>query len=240
MRQLLPVPSDDVDLRSLYAFPTDRPWVRANMVASVDGSAVREGRSEGLSGAADKKVFGVLRGLCDAVLVGAGTARVEGYRGLKARSTYADVRAELGQAPAPRLVVVSRRLELDPTSELFAGDERTVVVTHRSSNEGTRKRLAEVADIVVAGEDTVDLPAVLDELTGLGLGRVLCEGGPSLLADLAGCGRLDELCLTVSPLVVGGAGSRVLSGPGIDLDMPLRLAHLLEDDGVLLGRWVAA
>ena len=69
MRQLLPIAAEEVDLRSLYAFPTDRPWVRANMVASVDGSAVREGRSEGLSGAADKKFFGVLRGLCDAVLV---------------------------------------------------------------------------------------------------------------------------------------------------------------------------
>jgi riboflavin biosynthesis pyrimidine reductase len=239
VRQLLPVPAEDVDLRSLYAFPTDRPWVRANMVASVDGSAVREGRSEGLSGAADKKVFGVLRGLCDAVLVGAGTARVEGYRGLKARATYADVRAELGQAPAPRLVVVSRRLELDPTSELFAGDLRTVVVTHRSSNEGMRQRLAEVADVVVAGEDAVDLPAALDELTGLDLSRILCEGGPNLLADLAGSGRLDELCLTLSPLVVGGTGSRILSGPGIDIDVPLRLAHLLEDDGVLLGRWVS-
>jgi riboflavin-specific deaminase-like protein len=239
VRQLLPVPAEDVDLRSLYAFPPDRPWVRANMVASVDGSAVREGRSEGLSGSADKKVFGVLRGLCDAVLVGAGTARVEGYRGLKARATYADVRAELGQAPAPRLVVVSRRLELDPTSELFAGDLRTVVVTHRSSNEGMRQRLSEVADVVVAGEDTVDLPEALDELTGLGLSRVLCEGGPNLLADMAGSGRLDELCLTLSPLVVGGTGSRILSGPGIDIDVPLRLAHLLEDDGVLLGRWVS-
>jgi riboflavin biosynthesis pyrimidine reductase len=240
VRQLLPVPVEDVDLRALYAFPTERPWVRANMVASVDGSAVRGGRSEGLSGAADKKVFGVLRGLCDAVLVGAGTARVEGYRGLKARATYAEVRAELGQSPAPRLVVVSRRLDLDPTSELFAGDQRTVVVTHRSSNQGARERLAEVADIIVAGADIVDLPAALDELTALGLSRILCEGGPHLLSDLAGSGRLDELCLTVSPLVVGGTGSRVLSGPGLDDDVPLRLAHLLEDDGVLLGRWVSA
>jgi riboflavin-specific deaminase-like protein len=240
VRQLLPIAAEDVDLRALYAFPTDRPWVRANMVASVDGSAVREGRSEGLSGAADKKVFGVLRGLCDAVLVGAGTARVEGYRGLKARATYAEVRAEHGQSSAPRLVVVSRRLDLDPTSELFAGDQRTIVVTHRTSNEGARERLAEVADILVAGEDAVDLPAALDELIERGLSRILCEGGPNLLADLAGCGRLDELCLTISPVVIGGTGSRVLSGPGLDIDVSLRLAHLLEEDGVLLGRWVSA
>jgi riboflavin biosynthesis pyrimidine reductase len=237
VRQLLPVPAEDVDLRSLYAFPTDRPWVRANMVASVDGSAVREGRSEGLSGPADKKVFGVLRGLCDAVLVGAGTARVEGYRGMRARPTYADVRAELKQSPAPRLVIVSRRLDLDPASELFVGDQPTIVVTHAGSEESARKRIAEVADVVVSGDEDVDLAAALDELIGLGLSRILCEGGPSLLADLAATGRLDDLCLTLSPLLVGGDGSRVLHGA--DSDVSLRLAHLLEEDGFLLGRWVS-
>jgi riboflavin-specific deaminase-like protein len=237
VRQLLPVTSDDVDLRELYAFPTHRPWVRANMVCSLDGSAVHNGRSEALSGPSDKKVFGVLRGLCDAVLVGAGTARTEGYRGLKARATYADIRAELGQTPAPRLVVVSRQLDLDPTSELFVGDQPTIVITHAGSDESARSRIAEVADVIVCGDEDVDLPAALDELAGLGLRRILCEGGPSLLADVAATGRLDDLCLTLSPLLVGGDGPRVLHGA--HSDVKLRLAHLLEEDGILLGRWVS-
>jgi riboflavin-specific deaminase-like protein len=237
VRQLLPVPSDDVDLRELYAFPTGRPWVRANMVCSLDGSAVHNGRSEALSGPSDKKVFGVLRGLCDAVLVGAGTARTEGYRGLRARATYADIRAERGQHPAPRLVVVSRGLDLDPTSELFVGDQPTIVVTHGRSDETARDRIAEVAEVVVVGDQAVDLAAAIDELVARGLQRILCEGGPSLLADLSATGRLDDLCLTLSPLLVGGEGSRVLHGA--EADVPLRLAHLLEEDGVLLGRWVS-
>ena len=104
--------------------------MRANMVTSLDGSAVRGGRSGGLSGEDDQQVFGVLRGLADVVLVGAGTARTEGYRALRPKPAYADLRASHGQRPAPVLALVSGRLDLDPASALFhGGGERTVVVT---------------------------------------------------------------------------------------------------------------
>ncbi|HEX6920860.1 MAG TPA: dihydrofolate reductase family protein, partial [Actinomycetes bacterium] len=97
MRRLHPTYDESVDLVEAYAYPTGRPWVRSNMVSSVDGSAVVDGRSGGLSSAADKQVFGVLRGLCDVVLVGAGTARKEGYRAPRPKPDYADLRASLGQ-----------------------------------------------------------------------------------------------------------------------------------------------
>jgi riboflavin biosynthesis pyrimidine reductase len=207
------------------------------MVSSLDGSAVRDGRSEGLSSAADKEVFGVLRGLADVVLVGAGTARTEGYRALRPKEAYAGVRASLGQRPAPVLALVSGRLDLDPGSQLFhGGAERTVVITHASADAAARDRLAAVADVVVAGDDAVDLVAALDTLTERGLGRVLCEGGPSLLDAVAAAGRLDELCLTLAPQLVGGEGPRIVSGP--DLGLSLSLAHLLEQDSVLLTRYV--
>jgi riboflavin biosynthesis pyrimidine reductase len=243
MRRLLPPPADgtateldDDDLRAAYGYPADRPWVRANMVASLDGSAVRDGRSGGLSGPADKRVFGVLRGFADVVLVGAGTARSEGYRAPRAKPSYADLRARLGQQPAPALALVSRSLDLDPGSDLFSGDARTVVVTTSGSDEALRGRLAAVADVVVAGESAVDVGSALDQLAGRGLRRVLCEGGPSLLADVAAAGRLDELCLSVSPQLVGGAGPRILRGG--DLDLGFAPAHLLEADGVLFTRYV--
>jgi riboflavin biosynthesis pyrimidine reductase len=240
MRQLLPSYVDELDhvaLVSAYRYPLDRSWVRANMVSSLDGSAVKEGRSGGLGGDADEAVFGVLRGLADLVLVGAGTARAEGYRGLKAKAPYADLRAALGQRPAPVLALVSHRLDLDPESGLFTGDQRTVVVTSAASDEAGRRRLAEVADVVVAGHRAVDLSAALDQLADRGLTRVLCEGGPSLLGELVACGRLDELCLTVSPQLVGGSGPRIVAGP--DVDRRFELAHLLEQDGELLSRWTA-
>ena len=228
------------DLVATYAYPTEhrRPkqsWVRANMVSSLDGSAVRDGRSEGLSSEPDKAVFSLLRGLADVVLVGAGTARTEGYRALRPDPAYADLRERLGQRPAPVLVLVSGRLDLDPASELF-GTPRTIVVTHAGTSETDRDRLAQVADVVVAGTETVDLADALDQIADRGLTRVLCEGGPSLLSALVAAGRLDELCLTFDPRLVGGDGSRVTAGP--NLDASLRLAGVLEQDGVLLSRWL--
>jgi riboflavin biosynthesis pyrimidine reductase len=238
MRQLHPTYVEKVDPIVAYRYPNDRPWLRANMVSSLDGSAVRDGRSEGLSSAADKEVFGVLRGLADVVLVGAGTARTEGYRGLRPKEAYAGVRASLGQRPAPVLALVSGRLDLDPASKLFhGGAERTVVITHAGADASARDRLEAVADVVVAGDEVVDLAAALDTLAGRGLTRVLCEGGPSLLAAVATAGRLDELCLTLAPQLVGGDGPRVVTGP--DLGLSLSLAHLLEQDSVLLTRYVA-
>jgi riboflavin biosynthesis pyrimidine reductase len=240
VRQLIPSFADDLDHAALvaaYRYPTDRAWLRANMVASLDGSAVKDGRSRGLGSAADKAVFDLLRGLADVVLVGAGTARAEGYRALRPKPPYAELRAAEGQRPAPVLALVSRRLDLDPASPLFGGAERTVVVTCGSAARTARDRLAEVADLVVAGGESVDIAAALDQLTARGLRRVLCEGGPTLLADVAVTGRLDELCLTTSPQLVGGDGVRIAHGP--DLDTRLSLAHLLEEDGVLLSRWTA-
>lgn len=238
MRQLFPTYAEDVDLRAAYRYPAGRLWVRANMVASLDGSAAIDGRSEGLGGPADREVFGLLRGLADVVLVGAGTARAEGYRALRAKGAYAEARAALGQQPAPVLALVSGRLDLDPESDLFhGGAARTVVVTHGSADPTARERLAEVADVVVAGPDRVDLGGALDALAGRGLTRVLCEGGPSLLGQLAAQGRLDELCLSLAPRLVGGDGPRVVGGP--EVDVRLSLAGLLEADGLLLSRYVA-
>lgn len=238
MRQLLPTPEPEVDLLAAYRYPADRTWVRANMVTSLDGSAVQDGRSGGLSGAADKAVFATLRALCDVVLVGAGTARAEGYRAPKAKEAYASMRAFLGQRPAPVLALVSRSLGLDPGSDLFTGDERTVVITSAASEDDARDRLREVADLIVVGEDAVDIGAAVDELADRGLPRVLCEGGPSLLGDVVAAGRLDELCLSLSPKVVGGSGTRIAHG--VETDASFTPAHLLEQDGILFARYSRA
>jgi len=240
MRRLLLTPSDDVDLVEAYAYPQDGAWVRANMVSSADGSAVADGRSEALSGPADKRVFGVLRGLCDVVLVGAGTARTEGYKAPKARSSYAELRSRLQQRPAPVLALVSGRLDLDPASELFTGAERSVILTTASADEQARARLAEVADVIITGDEQVDISAAADALVALGLPRILCEGGPHLLADVAAAGRLDELCLTIAPRLAGGEGPRIVDGLQLDGVAELELAHLLEEDGNLFARYLLA
>jgi riboflavin biosynthesis pyrimidine reductase len=133
-------------------------------------------------------------------------------------------------------VLVSRRLDLDPASDLFTGTERTVIVASGSGDRTARDRLSGVADLVVAGDDGADLGAALDTLAERGLRRVLCEGGPSLLAAVAAAGRLDELCITISPQLVGGDGPRILHGANLDLSV--QPALLLEQDGTLLARYL--
>jgi riboflavin biosynthesis pyrimidine reductase len=231
VRQLLPDPIDDIDPREVYASaertpPPGRPWALANMVCSADGSAAVGQRSGPLGGPADKAIFGLLRSLADVVLVGAGTVRAEGYRPVR------------GSAPAP-LAVVSRSLDLDPAEPLFTeAAARTIVVTCRDADPGRRAALEEVADVVVAGEDAVDPHLVVAALGERGHRIVLCEGGPALLGQIVAAGLLDELCLTISPLLAAGDGPRILTGPELDPPRPRRLASLLEEDGMLFARYL--
>ncbi|HSK26756.1 MAG TPA: pyrimidine reductase family protein [Jiangellales bacterium] len=231
---------DDDRLVELYAYPDGQVWVRANMVSSLDGAVTgADERSGSLSTAADRRVFSVLRGLCDVVLVGAGTARAEGYGPAKVAGRRAALRARSGLRDLPVIALVSASLDLDPAAPVFAeATERTVVVTHAAAPADRRASLETVADVVVAGRDRVDVPAALAALAERGLHRVLCEGGPRLLAAVADAEALDELCVTLAPRLVGGDAGRIVSGPPVDL--PLRLAHLLEEDGTLLARWVRA
>ena len=223
-------------LADLYAYPEPVPptgWVRACMLATLDGSAVDEqGSSRGIGGPVDQALLGVLRGLADVVLVGAGTARTEGYHPLPARPSFADRRAASGQEPAATLAVVTRSGDL-PEALLGPG---ALVVTCASAPLDRLRRLAGADSVVVAGDDDVEPGRALAALAARGLRRVQLEGGPTLLGRFAAEGCLDELCLTWSPLIVGGNGPRIAHGPLTR--RRLRAAHLVEADGLLLGRWL--
>jgi 5-amino-6-(5-phosphoribosylamino)uracil reductase len=134
---------------------------------------------------------------------------------------------------------VTRSGRLPTDQGIFAGERPALIVTCEAAGAATLGALRDLAgtdNVLVAGEETVDLAEAIDQLAALGLGRVLCEGGPSLLGAIAEAAVLDELCLTWSPLLVGGDGPRVLRARGIDVRM--QLAHLLHADGTLIGRWV--
>lgn len=239
MRMLLPEATDDVDLLTAYAYPDGGRWVRANMVSSVDGAASLDGRTGALGGSADRRVFAALRGLADVILVGAATAKVERYGPADVKSQYAAPRAASGQRPAPPIAVVTRSLELDLETPLFAqADDRTIVITCAAADPARRAAVADVADVIVAGEEWVDLMAAVEELVARGLPRILCEGGPRLLADVVAGGVLDELCLTVGPLLTAGPAIRILNGPAFDAPIRLELAHVLDEDGALFLRYV--
>ncbi|MFB2582925.1 pyrimidine reductase family protein [Herbiconiux sp. P15] len=232
------------DLRELYApEPRDVPRLRVNFVQSLDGSATVQGLSGGLGGPADKLVFDTLRGLADVVLVGAGTARAEGYGALTVSDEHVAHRRSLGLPDHPAMALVSGRLDLDPASALFAAaPRRPLVFTSRSAPAEARSRLSEVADVIDAGDEHVDPAAVVRHLHTRGLLQTLCEGGPSLFGDLIAADLVDELCLTISPVLEGGSGPRIARAPGdrADPSMPLgfELAHALASGSLLLTRWL--
>lgn len=218
-----PTPEDlttPLGLAAAYAYPPRGagPYLRANMVASLDGAARADGKSAPLSSEGDMRVFGVLRALADVILVGAETVRQEGYGPAKARAAFAEQRAADGRPPAPAIAVISRRLDLDFTAPLFtAAETPTLVLTGAAAPAKDLAAAREAgADVVIAGEgDGVDPVRTVRELGDRGYVRLLHEGGPRVLAQFAAAGVLDELCLTVSPLLTGGDAPRIMNGPGI-------------------------
>ncbi|GIG16218.1 hypothetical protein Cme02nite_45500 [Catellatospora methionotrophica] len=223
---------DDDELVRLYP-RADAPWLRVNFVSSLDGAVAVDGLSTGLSGADDKRVFRLLRMLCDGLLVGAGTLRDERYRPLTLDPARRAWRGEHGLCAYPRLVVVSATLRLDPAAPALAGAPvRPLILTGPAADPAARRALSAVADLA----DIADLSTGLQLLHGLGLTQLLCEGGPTLLGSLGGEDLVDDLCLTLSPLLAGPGSGRITSGRP---HPPRRLTttHVLTtDEGSLLTR----
>lgn len=247
MRRLLPEPALELtpaDLAGLVASdprptPEDRPWLAVNMVASIDGAVQVDGRSGGLGGPSDLAMFRALRELPDAIMAGAGTMRTEDYGPVAIDDEGRARRRARGQAELPRLVAVSASLRLDPTARLFSDPtRRPIVVTCAAAPEDARRRIAEVADVLLAGEDVVDLTDALRQLRDVGAEVVLCEGGPTLNAQLLADDLVDEWCQTIAPVLATGSDLRGTRGapPGVVRAMPLARV-LADEDGNLLLRY---
>lgn len=207
------------DLATLYRAPS-LPWLRVNMVSTLDGAANGDsGKSGSINNEADTRVFHALRAQADAIVVGAGTARTERY----------------GVAAVPLVVVSHRGLVPEQLQDAPAGKVLMVTCADSRGLDEARSLLGD-DQVLVCGESQVDLVAMKAALVDRGLRDLLSEGGPHLLRDLLDAGVADELCLTWVPRVIGGVHPRILEGAPVDL--PLRLALLLEEDQTLIGRWI--
>ena len=246
MRVLYPPGSatgdDEVDVHDWYAAEwLDGGGVRVNFVASADGAAHAAGFSRGLQTPGDNRIFAALRDLADVVVAGAGTIRTEGYRPVRMPAHRAAARARFGMAARLPTAVVSQSLLLDPDAPLFAEsspESPTIVITGTAGDPSALARLRERVEVIQTGTETVDLPAAVSALAERGLTRVLCEGGPHLFGALAAAGVVDELCLSLTPLLIGPGPGRIVDGPtwpGGSRD--LRLTGLLEEDGALFCRY---
>jgi riboflavin biosynthesis pyrimidine reductase len=213
------------------------PRLRANFIASLDGAATHEGHTRGLNDADDKRVFDLLRMLCDVVLVGAGTVRAEGYAGLGIGREAARWRVEHGLSAQPTLAVVSAELSLSPSmAALVRAPVRPIVVTLERSAPDKRQALSGVADVLLCGGNTLDCRAMLAALARRGLRQVLCEGGPHLFGTLVEADCVDELCLTLSPVLENGNAGRIAAGAA-QTTRRMRRRHAISVGDMLMLRY---
>lgn len=229
---------DDAALAAVYdATPRPGLWVRANFATSLDGAITGpDGRSASVNSAADHVVFELLRALSHVVVVGAGTLRSEGYTAVSVKHRWRPTRSALGLGEELPLVCVSGTGQVPP--RLRDAPRGTVLMaTHtQSPGLGEARDVLGPEQVLVCGEDTVDDRRLVRMLADRGWDRILTEGGPRLVSSMIAAGVLDEVCLSLTPVVVGGAGPRMTTAEAVPTGYHPRI--LVEEDGTLLGRWL--
>lgn len=211
--------------------------VRVNFIQSLDGAVARDGVSGGLNNADDKAVFDTLRMLCDVIVVGAGTVRAEGYSGVRVSDEDSAWRLAHGLTAQPPVAIVTSRLDFAPSHPFFADAVvRPIVITSTSSPAAAREALAAVADVLVCGGERVEPGLLVAALAARGLPQILCEGGPQLFGALIEADLVDELCLTMSPVLEGGPAGRIAQG-AVATAREMSLLHVLTAGDMLLLRY---
>lgn len=242
MRRIWPAeqagPIDEDALERLYGYPDDRRWLAVNFVSSADGAAYVSGVSAGLSNDADQHVYKLGGDLADVLLVGAGTAVAEGIRGVDPGELAADRRKRHGLAPVPPIAVVTGgALPLDAP---VITDVRTPTIVLTDASAPPEKLdgwAARGAEVIVTGDARADMREAVHALEQRGLRRIHCDGGPHLFGEVLRAGVVDELRLTISPLLVSGPADRIAAGAEIDPES-LRLDSALADGDTLMLRYL--
>lgn len=229
---------DPVDLQMNYPRGrSDRPWVMANFVTTIDGAAVVDGGSTAINDEDDKAMFAAMRAVPDFILVGAGTVRAENYRPVTLDERRRRARLEARLEETPHLVVVTRSLDLDPEARVFGDPEhRVTVLTGEEAPDDRFAALSEVADVIRLRSTGAE-----DILHYMRMARVvLCEGGPSLIGQFIAAGLIDEMALTMAPMLVAGQSPRLASGPAPNEPVDMRLDRVLYGDRSLFLRYLRA
>ena len=242
MRRVLPEdtagPVDEAELERLYGYPEHGRWLAVNFVSSADGAAAVSGVSAGLSNEADQHVYKLGSDLADVVLVGAGTARAEGFHGVDPGELAADRRRRHGLAPVPPIAVVTTGSLPVDSPVITDVHTPTIVITDAWAPTDKLDGWAEAgAEVLVTGDAQADLVEAVHALQARGLRRIHCDGGPHLFGALLRAGVVDELRLTVSPLLVSGAAERIAVGTGVDPQV-LRRESVLASDSTLMLRYL--
>jgi riboflavin biosynthesis pyrimidine reductase len=259
MRILLPAvdsaqnPNDIVDVHAHYAAGwLEDGGVRVNFVSSADGAATVSGKSRGLQTPGDNAVFAALRDLADVILVGASTATQEGYKPSAPSAARKAKRAEYGMADSPSIAVMSASLQIDLDSELYSAASAqapTVIITGSTAPMARRNDIIDLAgggrgvqliEAPTLDGGGVDFGHAVAELRNLGYRRILCEGGPRIFSAGLLSRAVDELCLSVSPMLAGPGAPTITGGNEWPEDFlpQLSLTGLLTEDDALFCRYL--
>lgn len=216
---------------------SDSPWFLYNMVASVDGATAVKGGSTALNDEDDKSLFAALRAVPDVIMAGAGTVRAENYGPVDLDEERRDRREEAGLSPTPTLAIPTRSLNLDPSMRVFGDpDHRPLIITGEDAPDHKVAELSEVADI--RRLQSLDPHSIVDALGEPDV--VLCEGGPSLNGQLISAGYIDEMRLTISPVLAVGESARAAHGDEMEPPAEMSLDSVLVGDRALFLRYVRA
>ena len=242
VQKLFPPPFEEADLDEIYRSERqrsgNRPWLMVNMISTIDGVTEIDGVSGPLGSAGDKDVFGVIRTLPDIILVGSKTATAEGYNPPSTSVSTKARRLTSGAWPVARIAVVSARLDFDLTLPMFTRQaQRPLVLTTINADPDKLERVNQCADLVQCGVDTVDLGEALIQMGDLGATTVLSEGGPTLNGLLLEAELVDEVFISLAPLMGGGIATgiaKAVESPGVQ---ELKLRHILTEDEYLFLRY---
>ena len=240
MRRLVPDPGPTSVAEQIDAYrpwddpPADRPHLALNFAATLDGRASIDGRSGPIGSDTDTAMLVGLRQRFDAVMIGAGTMRVERYGRIISDPAKRERREALG-LPGDPLVVIVGGLDLPWDAELFTdGGGRVLLFT--ADQEGEPPATATPVDVVREEGGRVDMTTAMRHLRAeRDVRAVLCEGGPRLHSQLQAAGLADELFLTIAPKLVG-AGGTILEGALPEVT-ELELAWLLQEGSELFARY---
>ena len=206
-----------------------------NMIASIDGATTLEGTSSALGDADDRAVFQALRTVPDVILVGAGTVRAENYGPVALDEEKRARRETQGRSSVPLLAIVTGRLDLDHETKVFSNSEyRPMVITSTNANPAKMALLGDAAEVVILDELTPE--AILGQLGAASV--ILCEGGPTLGGQFVASGLVDEINVTVSPLLVSGDSNRIVRGEEADPPLGMRLDRALVGERSLFLRYL--
>lgn len=242
MLRISPQPEKILELSllpELYPWP-EKPWIRANMVQTLDGSVLdSQGSTESITNEIDKYLFRTLRQLSDVVIIGSKTAIANQYQDIKINEQNKELRKKLRLTLKPRLAIISNNLNIDDNFLSNWQDDLPPIIYTHEENQVKVTRFKNLAEFVFCGKNQVNLKAVKKDLLQKSFKRILCEGGPTLLNSMFQNNLIDELDLTLQvKLSNSNDPLKIAQGPILNPAVQLQPIQVIQHEKTLLLRYL--